>query len=191
MNSPDRLAKIEDLFHAALEREPAERAAFLADACADDQSLLDAVNDLLAAHDQSWSLVDQRHAALETDNTSDPTRRMHRPLAPQAVPGPSLHASNDGQRNGQFVTGQMLAGRYRIVSLIGKGGMGEVYKAEDLKLNQTVALKFLPSAVALDGGMLARFHNEVRIARRVAHPTFAVCMTLAKSRDVTFFRWSS
>src|SRR5215470_659675 len=170
MNSPDRLAKIEDLFHAALEREPAERAAFLTEACADDQSLLDAVNDLLAAHDQSWSLVDQRHAALETDNTSDPTRRMHRPLAPQAVPGPSLHASNDGQRNGQFVTGQMLAGRYRIVSLIGKGGMGEVYKAEDLKLNQTVALKFLPSAVALDGGMLARFHNEVRIARRVAHP---------------------
>ncbi|MBI1766014.1 MAG: serine/threonine protein kinase [Acidobacteria bacterium] len=48
--------------------------------------------------------------------------------------------------------------------------MGEVYKAEDLKLNQTVALKFLPESIALDGGMLARFHNEVRIARQVAHP---------------------
>ncbi|MEK6286872.1 MAG: serine/threonine-protein kinase [Acidobacteriota bacterium] len=48
--------------------------------------------------------------------------------------------------------------------------MGEVYKAEDLKLNQTVALKFLPEQIALDGGMLARFHNEVRIARQVAHP---------------------
>ena len=76
MNSPDRLVQIEDLFHAALEREPAERAAFLTEACSDDQSLLDAVNDLLAAHDQSWSLVDQRHAAIETDNTSDPTRRL-------------------------------------------------------------------------------------------------------------------
>src|SRR5262245_58565763 len=64
----------------------------------------------------------------------------------------------------------MWAGRYRMVGLLGKGGMGEVYKAEDLKLNQHVALKFLPSAVALDGGMLARFHNEVRIARRVTHP---------------------
>ena len=48
--------------------------------------------------------------------------------------------------------------------------MGEVFKAEDLKLNQTVALKFLPETIALDGGMLARFHNEVRIARQVAHP---------------------
>ncbi|MEK6286875.1 MAG: serine/threonine-protein kinase [Acidobacteriota bacterium] len=48
--------------------------------------------------------------------------------------------------------------------------MGEVFKAEDLKLNQTVALKFLPEKIALDGGMLARFHNEVRIARQVAHP---------------------
>src|SRR5262245_60858157 len=166
MNSPDRLAKIEDLFHAALEREPAERVAFLAEACADDQSLLDAVNDLLAAHDQPWSLVDQRHAALETDNTSDPTRRMPKPPSPQVVPSPVPHSSGDGRSGGQFVTGEMLAGRYRIVSLLGKGGMGEVYKAEDLKLNQTVALKFLPSAVALDGGMLARFHNEVRIARR-------------------------
>jgi serine/threonine-protein kinase len=67
----------------------------------------------------------------------------------------------------------MLADRYRIVGLIGRGGMGEVYKAEDLKLNQTVALKFLPEEIALHGGMLARFHNEVRIARQVSHP--AVC----------------
>src|SRR5262245_35261629 len=170
MKPPADLQQIETLFHAALERESAERAAFLAEACADDQSLLAAVNDLLAAHDQSWSLVDQRHAALETDNTSDPTRRIPKPPAPQAVPNPAPHSSDDGQREGRFVTGEMLAGRYRIVSLLGKGGMGEVYKAEDLKLNQTVALKFLPSAVALDGGMLARFHNEVRIARRVAHP---------------------
>src|SRR5262245_43180421 len=170
MSSPNRLQQIEDIFHAALEREPSERDTFLAEACAGDQALLDAVNDLLAAHDQSWSLVDQRHAAIETDNTSDPTRRMPRLPAPQAVPSPAPHSSNDGQRRGRFVTGQMLAGRYRIVSLLGRGGMGEVYKAEDLKLNQTVALKFLPSAVALDGGMLARFHNEVRIARQIAHP---------------------
>jgi len=170
LNSPNRLQQIEELFHAALERESAERAAFLAEACVDDQSLLDAVNDLLVAHDQSWSLVDQRHAALETDNTSDPTRRMPKPQAPQAVPIPAPNSSDDGQPEARFVTGQMLAGRYRIVGLLGKGGMGEVYKAEDLKLKQTVALKFLPESIALDGGMLARFHNEVRIARQVAHP---------------------
>src|SRR5215475_6802011 len=100
MNSPNRLQQIENLFHAALEREPAERAAFLAEACADDQSLLDAVNDLLAAHDQSWSLVDHRRAALETDNTSDPTRRMHKPPGPQAVPIPAPPLSDDDQRGG-------------------------------------------------------------------------------------------
>jgi serine/threonine-protein kinase len=79
-------------------------------------------------------------------------------------------SSPDSIGQGRFITGSMLAGRYRIVSLLGIGGMGEVYKAEDLKLHQTVALKFLPEAVALDGAMLARFHNEVRIARQVAHP---------------------
>src|SRR5262247_349033 len=104
MNSPDRLAQIEDLFHAALEREPTERAAFLAEACADDPSLLDAVNDLLAAHDQSWSLMDQRHAAIETDNTSDPTRRIPKPPAPHGVPNPAPHSSDNGQREARCVT---------------------------------------------------------------------------------------
>jgi hypothetical protein len=181
MKPPPGLSQIEDIFHAVLEREPAERAAFLAEACAGDQSLLDAVKALLAAHDQSWSLVDQRHAAIEIVSTSDPTQRQLKPPAPQAIPSPAPYSSSDGQREGRFVTGQMLAGRYRIVSLLGKGGMGEVYKAEDLKLSQTVALKFLPSAVALDGGMLARFHNEVRIARRVAHQN--VCRVDAFAGD--------
>jgi len=63
-----------------------------------------------------------------------------------------------------------LAGRYRIIGLLGKGGMGEVYKAEDLKLGQTVALKFLPESLASDGGALARFHREARVARQITHP---------------------
>src|SRR5262245_58000547 len=111
MNSPDRLQQIEALCHAGLELEPVERAAFLAEVCADDQSLLDAVNDLLVAHDKSWSLVDQRHAAIETDNTSDPTRRLPKPPAPQAVPIPATYSSGDDQREGRFVTGELLAGR--------------------------------------------------------------------------------
>src|SRR5262245_16399192 len=186
MNSPNRLQQIEDLFHAALEREPAERAAFLAEACADDQSLLDAVNDLLAAHDQSWSLVDERHAALEIVNTSEPTRRHPKPPAPQAVPSPGPNLSGDGQREARFVTGQMLAERYRIVGLLGKGGMGEVYKAEDLKLKQTVALKFLPESIALDAGMLARFHNEVRIARQVAHTNVCRVYDIGEVEGLSF-----
>ncbi len=170
MNTSNRLQQIEALFQAALERAPAERAAFLAQACAADQSLIEAVKALLAAHDQSFSLLDQRRAALEFDSTSDPTRHLPAAPAPQPAPSPAPHSSGAGQHEGRFVTGAMLTQRYRIVGLLGRGGMGEVYKAEDLKLNQTVALKFLPENIALDGAMLARFHNEVRIARQVAHP---------------------
>ena len=78
----------------------------------------------------------------------------------------SVADSADGAR---FASGTMLTERYRIVSLVGRGGMGEVYRAEDLKLKQIVALKFLPEMIALDGGALARFHNEVRITRQISH----------------------
>jgi serine/threonine-protein kinase len=71
---------------------------------------------------------------------------------------------------GRFLPGTMLAGRYRIAGLLGRGGMGEVYRATDLTLGQTVALKFLPESLARDDRALARFYNEVRIARQVTHP---------------------
>jgi serine/threonine-protein kinase len=64
----------------------------------------------------------------------------------------------------------MIAARYRIFGLVGKGGMGEVYRADDLKLGQAVALKFLPVAVEQDAERLSRFLDEVRIARQISHP---------------------
>jgi serine/threonine-protein kinase len=64
----------------------------------------------------------------------------------------------------------VLAGRYRIVAPLGRGGMGEVYRAEDLTLQQEVALKFLPAELTSDAAALERFHREVRIARQVSHP---------------------
>jgi len=70
----------------------------------------------------------------------------------------------------RLAPGLLIAGRYRIVAMLGKGGMGEVYRAEDLTLGQEVALKFLPSTFAEDPAFLERFHNEVRIARQVSHP---------------------
>ena len=71
---------------------------------------------------------------------------------------------------GRFPPGTLLAQRYRIVSLLGRGGMGEVYRANDLLLGQTVALKFLPVRATSDENTLARFRNEVRIARQISHP---------------------
>jgi serine/threonine-protein kinase len=70
---------------------------------------------------------------------------------------------------GRFPPGTLLAQRYRIVSLLGRGGMGEVYRANDLLLGQAVALKFLPAEWTSHEETLARFRNEVRIARQISH----------------------
>jgi serine/threonine-protein kinase len=79
-------------------------------------------------------------------------------------------ASSDSIHVGGFTPGTILAERYRIIGLLGRGGMGEVYRADDLKLGQPVALKFLPHALAGEKGRLDRFYAEVRIARQVSHP---------------------
>src|SRR5439155_13829826 len=71
--------------------------------------------------------------------------------------------------NHRFAPGAIIAGRYRLVALLGRGGIGEVYRAEDLTLDQPVALKFLPEGVASDPARLAQFHNELQIARQVSH----------------------
>jgi serine/threonine protein kinase len=84
------------------------------------------------------------------------------------------------------VPGQIVAERYRIVALAGRGGMGEVYRAEDLKLSQIVAIKFLPEVVSKDAGALARFHSEVRIARQVAHPNVCRMFDIGDADGSTF-----
>ena len=89
---------------------------------------------------------------------NDPTRKL-----------PGLDPLRS-RAEGNFVAGTILDQRYRLTVLLGRGGMGEVYKAEDLKLSQTVALKFLPNDIAKDKTALERFYGEVRTARRVSHP---------------------
>jgi serine/threonine protein kinase len=72
------------------------------------------------------------------------------------------------------------------VALAGRGGMGEVYRAEDLKLSQIVAIKFLPESLSKDASALARFHSEVRIARQVAHPNVCRMFDIGDADGVTF-----
>jgi hypothetical protein len=112
------------------------------------------------------------------DISDSPTGTAPRPAGtPSPTPSPNREISpSDGPRRPlgeRFVPGTVLAGRYRIVGLIGRGGMGEVYRADDLKLEQPVALKFLPHGLDEDGERLARFYREVRVARQVSHR--AVC----------------
>jgi serine/threonine protein kinase len=82
------------------------------------------------------------------------------------VPPPTA-ASSAG---GRFLPGQVIGDRYRVIGLLGRGGMGEVYRADDMKLGQSVALKFLPLSVAQNADLLKRFFNEARTARQVTHP---------------------
>jgi hypothetical protein len=91
------------------------------------------------------------------------------PAALDAEPfeAPTPSASSAG---GRFLPGQVIAGRYRVVALLGRGGMGEVYRADDLKLGQPVALKFLPPGLQSDEIRLQMLLDEVRLARSVAHP---------------------
>ncbi len=107
----------------------------------------------------------------------NPTRSQRPRQGSIPTVGPTLSdASHPSSiHDSRFAAGTLLTERYRIVGRLGRGGMGEVYRADDLKLGQSVALKFLPERSADDPVWLRRLHDEVRIAREIAHPN--VCRT--------------
>ncbi|HEX4949880.1 MAG TPA: serine/threonine-protein kinase, partial [Blastocatellia bacterium] len=140
----DQWQRIEQLFQAALELTPSKRPAFLAQACDGDKALRHEVESLLVYQGAAGALIGGAvHEAAGLLPTDDKAR---------------------------FTPGTTLNKRYRILGLLGKGGMGEVYRADDLKLGQPVALKFLTEKLSQDKAMLARFHSEVSMAHRVTHP---------------------
>ncbi|HXT77448.1 MAG TPA: serine/threonine-protein kinase [Candidatus Eisenbacteria bacterium] len=110
--------------------------------------------------------------------------RVLPPRTPVAPPLPI--SSSDPIGGGRFVPGQIIAERYRVVALAGRGGMGEVYRAEDLKLSQIVAIKFLPESLSRDAGALTRFHSEVRVARQVSHPNVCRMFDIGDAGGITF-----
>jgi serine/threonine-protein kinase len=111
------------------------------------------------------------------------------PLPPRPASTSSSRPSSSAeyQSEGRFLPGRLIASRYRIIALLGRGGMGEVYRADDLTLGQPVALKFLPDEAARDQGLLERFKNEVRIARRVSHPNVCRVYDVGDVEGHTFF----
>lgn len=101
------------------------------------------------------------------------------------IAGPHVRRliSSDTIPAGGFAPGTILLKRYRVIGLLGRGGMGEVYRADDLKLGQAVALKFLPSALADDPVRRERFLAEVRITRQVSHPNICRVYDIAEVED--------
>jgi serine/threonine protein kinase len=101
----------------------------------------------------------------------DQTRLSNSPPSGTSHTSASGWLSSSGSiDHGHFAPGVVVAERYRIIGLIGRGGMGEVYRADDLRLGQQVALKLLPESLAGDPQRVVQFHNEVRTARHVSHP---------------------
>ncbi len=111
------------------------------------------------------------------------------PLPPRP-PSSSSRPSSSAEyllSEGRFLPGRLVASRYRIIALLGKGGMGEVYRADDLTLGQAVAMKFLPDEAAGNEALLERFRNEVRMARRVSHPNVCRVYDVGEVDGHTFF----
>ncbi|MGD0759823.1 MAG: serine/threonine-protein kinase [Candidatus Sulfotelmatobacter sp.] len=127
--------------------------------------------------------IDLAAANLPTIDLAPPTPRRPPSSGTSRPPSSADYRSNEGR----FLPGRLLASRYRIVALLGKGGMGEVYRADDLTLGQAVALKFLPDEAARDESLLERFRNEVRIARRVSHPNVCRVYDVGDVDGHTFF----
>ncbi len=113
--------------------------------------------------DVTQPAVTRRDDEAQAPESRRPTPRLVAPSTPRT------DGASSRPRTVRFEPGALIAGRYRLVALLGKGGMGEVYRAEDLTLDQPVALKFLPEGAAADGPQLAMFHNELRVARQVSH----------------------
>jgi serine/threonine-protein kinase len=96
------------------------------------------------------------------------------------------YESSAASEEGRFIPGTLLGGRYRILGLLGRGGMGEVYRATDLALGQSVALKFLPEEAAHNPRLLERFHGEVRVARQVSHPNVCRVYDIGEADGMPF-----
>jgi predicted Ser/Thr protein kinase len=116
-----------------------------------------------------------------------PARPRARGTYPKSITSSSGWAGSTSDiDHGRFEPGSILDDRYRIVGRLGKGGMGEVYRADDMKLGQPVALKFLPASVDRDPARLTQLHTEVRMARQVSHPNVCRVYDVGEFEGHTF-----
>ena len=106
--------------------------------------------------------------------------------SPPSAPTAAARIADDSLTAGAFTPGAVLAGRYRVIGLLGRGGMGDVYRADDLKLGTAVALKFLPRAIAADPSRYQRFLAEVRLSREISHPNVCRIYDIAEMGGMHF-----
>ena len=140
---PGRWGRITDIYHATIARPPEERASFLGEECHGDESLRKQVEAMVKSHERSGNFIESPAFAVAPELLID-------------------------EPTGDLI-GQLI-GHYRIESLLGVGGMGEVYLARDERLGRKVALKLLPEHLTEDETQLSRFKTEARTASALNHP---------------------
>jgi len=162
--TPDRWERVQEVFAAATEREPGSRAAFLEEACRGDPELRKEVESLLS------SLGAASSGFLESP-------------AIDAVPALS---PTDRKAGSPALTRGARLGPYEIFGPLGAGGMGEVYRARDTKLDRNVAIKVLPESVAADPDALARFEREAKAVAALSHPNILAIHDFGSLHGVSY-----
>ena len=154
---PDRWQKVDEIFHAALQHKPDERKAFIEEACQGDEELRREIDSLLAEERGADQFIEQPAMEVVAKDLADDQR--------EALIGKNI-------------------GPYKILSLLGAGGMGEVYRAEDSHLKRQVAVKVLASRFADDRERMARFQREAHLLASLNHPNIAAIHGLEESNSV-------
>ena len=157
------MQKIEQIYHAAQQLEPSQRAAFLEKECAGDEALRQEVESLLAHQEEAKNLME--------------------------TPAAEMTAGAVAEQREKSLVGRQV-GAYEVLSLLAVGGMGEVYLARDTKLDRIIALKILPAELASDKDRMRRFIQEARAASALKHPNVAKFMKSASASASTLLRWS-